>query len=935
MLKHKLRIISLLCTAALTMTSAIIPAIAEEGTQDLDPTIEFDTDPSVFATVEFGREIHSHNMEFIDGLAGGNVPEADDPIYSEYFEMDGRTGRKVYKQNYIYAKLDKDFYQEGDSRFFIYITFYDFGPSQGYYHFEYSSSDTTLDEEARKHKRISVLKPGTNPGWLVTKLYVDDADFGGKMDFESDMRLCSNAYNAFTQIQVINVDAARRAEGVVKMRSVNMEKAQQLANLGGYTIGEGELEDSLQRTITRYEMLEMSLKATGKLSLAQKNGGETSFTDISDEQKAVVGYAEQRGYINGNGSGLFRPDDIATQREFITFYMRLLSLADENTYSDALNQAEAHYLAMGEDLVVTPDSHLTHDNFVAVALNALTVEMPTGSSIGRDMVKSGAVNEEQVKGSLLEGYMYEDGYDCPPVKIVDGGSGREYYYMNMNGTPAINQYVAHQHFHNGEPKFLIGTNTATGGMYEYNMETHKLKKLADAARSGGSLMAYITPENVIFYQANVGGVVTVRRYDWKTGEDTHVIDIPGNVEISNITTTNDGKYMSMNWMRAENESDYFNGSRVNHLVVRINVEKGEVDYLADHGVFTETPDHPGGGHYHINPTDENILSYCHEGTTQYIHDRIMYHDIRTGKNFNQFVQSRIKGDPIRTGETTGHELWSTDGEWQYFVKYPFDQNVGFEGPARVSKDGTEREYFADDTYRYWHCHPSADHNWIVADTQLGNSSQIVLINTKTYEAQVLCQFDTPQSPQHPYQPHPVISRDGKYVNWQLVHDGVLGVGYMDISDITQNPTIQTREEMGEGVKIINTPYEETPYSLEKLSDDEGEYYKVSRLKNMYFDVDEFHPGTEAKKLKIKFKYLDNGRQPFYVGYTSYIADEYEWHEREDKSVKVMRNGTNKWLTTEVELSDVSLANACKYRSDFYMTAKFSKLCIKDVEVSVE
>ncbi len=45
------------------------------------------------------------------------------------------------------------------------------------------------------------------------------------------------------------------------------------------------------------------------------------------------------------------------------------------------------------------------------------------------------------------------------------------------------------------------------------------------------------------------------------------------------------------------------------------------------------------------------------------------------------------------------------------------------GVVRVNLDG-EREY-ANNAYRYWHCYPSADNNWVAADTQNGSFSEIV------------------------------------------------------------------------------------------------------------------------------------------------------------------------------------------------------------------
>ena len=59
----------------------------------------------------------------------------------------------MYKENYVYLDIDESFYEEGDNEFMVAITYWDFGPDVGYFHFEYNSSDEALGEEGMKMKR--------------------------------------------------------------------------------------------------------------------------------------------------------------------------------------------------------------------------------------------------------------------------------------------------------------------------------------------------------------------------------------------------------------------------------------------------------------------------------------------------------------------------------------------------------------------------------------------------------------------------------------------------------------------------------------------------------------------------------------------------------------------------------------------------------------
>ena len=86
-------------------------------------------------------------------------------------------------------------------------------------------------------------------------------------------------------------------------------------------------------------------------------------------------------------------------------------------------------------------------------------------------------------------------------------------------------------------------------------------------------------------------------------------------------------------------------------------------------------------------------------------------------------------------------------------------------------------------------------------------------------------------------------------------------------------------------------------------------------------------------MTLRITYMDNGRQPLGVHYTSSVKSEAELAKREDASVDILRTGTGAWKTAEVTLKDMNLANAGKFKSDLYITGNlYSNVKIKNVEV---
>ena len=96
----------------------------------------------------------------------------------------------------------------------IIITFYDFGPDKGYFHFDYSNNKGA-------NSRISVEKPGVVPKWRTTRIVVEDADFTNVIDGKYNIRLVSNLYNAFAKIEIVNISVAERSDEYIDLGTAN------------------------------------------------------------------------------------------------------------------------------------------------------------------------------------------------------------------------------------------------------------------------------------------------------------------------------------------------------------------------------------------------------------------------------------------------------------------------------------------------------------------------------------------------------------------------------------------------------------------------------------------------------------------------------------------------------------------------------------------
>ena len=330
--------------------------------------------------------------------------------------------------------------------------------------------------------------------------------------------------------------------------------------------------------------------------------------------------------------------------------------------------------------------------------------------------------------------------------------------MNYKGNQILRPYVTEQSWNSDGTKFIFGYNET---LYEYDIVNQTARALDTARVDGVHLMAVVTPENKIYYRKPYSGTWCI---DWTNYCKTKISDYQFNL----ISVTNNGNYITGTYVGATDNAT---------TLYRADVVKGTLESMPCN--LSTANNSVGANHLQINPEYSNLMFFCNEGNTA-MPDRMWLADWTSLSTTNAFVQNKNNDGTAK--EYFGHEVWGMTGEKLYWVSYDETGTTeSLQGLCRSDKDGSNREYINRD-YSYWHCYPSGDDNWIVADTADG---QILLVSTQTKKSKYLAKFSMNNNWSHPYQPHPVISFNSSSVGWQMVYNNVLGCAWMDVTDITE------------------------------------------------------------------------------------------------------------------------------------------------------
>ena len=185
-------------------------------------------------------------------------------------------------------------------------------------------------------------------------------------------------------------------------------------------------------------------------------------------------------------------------------------------------------------------------------------------------------------------------------------------------------------------------------------------------------------------------------------------------------------------------------------------------------------------HVMVCPTDPSRVFWCHEGTTEYVSNRLWLWE--KDKGSRPLVRQRLS-DNGNLRDCLGHESWAADGKGLYYIKYPVAGEPPF-GIGYVSmEDALDTPKILFSKYRYWHVCASPCGKKLAADTIEGRSG-VCVIDLLTGEETRLLHVGGPDR-SHPTHPHPCFSPSGAQLSFHdyCEVDGKpvsLGVGIIDL-----------------------------------------------------------------------------------------------------------------------------------------------------------
>ncbi|GBG06264.1 hypothetical protein PAT3040_00781 [Paenibacillus agaridevorans] len=346
-------------------------------------------------------------------------------------------------------------------------------------------------------------------------------------------------------------------------------------------------------------------------------------------------------------------------------------------------------------------------------------------------------------------------------EAIDSETGLIYKVIGQSGSHTAHSYFTVMSWRADSRHIIAAVNvdpaTMIGTMVEIDTVNGYVKVLQEAMLCFNGL---VTADDVFYY--SIGAELLA--LDMRTGDPRLIAKHPnGCAFLEPLSITNDGKRFGVYWAEAGK-----------YAVGTVDASTGEVKTV----IQPDFPEpHPIANHAMINPVYANQLFYAHEGSTEQIVDRIWSIDVDTGAACNLYKQRKLSNG--ENGEYVGHEMWSYDGEWLYFVKYPHSP-IAPTGIYRVSRDGGLTELMNED-YRYWHVCPSPDGRYAVADTLLdeGKGCEIVLIDLTARKSRMLCRVN--RWNRHPGHPHPSFSPDSRKIIFTFADDhNLLRIGIIEL-----------------------------------------------------------------------------------------------------------------------------------------------------------
>lgn len=838
------------------------------------------------AHVWLGEKIEEKGIKFYDGQAMG-IEDKKDPLYNETVTLDGLTARKQYNANSSYFKLDESYYDGNDTEFLISLVFYDFGPSEGRFYFEYISTSGSKQQ-------VTIIKPGTNPGWKVKTMCIDDVDMKATYENGANFRIQNGAYNAFKKLEIVNVAKAKRDKTPVS-----------ITNLGTDVTTELESLSLLEEDDTRF--------------LGKNLGNPCTGTDAVSILNAITGTTNANKHSNKE----------LTQGELIEMCLGALNLA--KGADESWVEAAARWgVSDSQDFLLFDEAPATNYNLINIMHGTLTYENSKGEILLADLINNGFYENADIpsiKSDTFQRIYYAQPRKLPKKKIINAYTGRTYYHINFFGTTLLRGYTDCITVLPDGKGMVCGT--PQGQMYRYDFESEMMYYLDQTVGATTHLAAYCCPNGWVYYMKRANNITTIWRIDPYTFKKEEMMDLPLGFSPTFFETTNDGRYAAFECYSYGKELPVPENTTA---IVRADLVEKKVEYTYYGFDYAHSLNH-----HQINPVYPNIIAFSHEYTSELgmsgkdIYDRCNIMDITTGEVVKYNSGRLPNGQSV---ELVAHEIWGMSGNTRYFTSSPVDSetasNSAGRSVVRIDLDGRHRQYFSSRGLASAgnHVGVSGDEKMICFD------GWVTLQSTETHQVFPIVnpnRKNTSGKSGHPYHAHPHISYTGNIVTWGEVDNNVLGISWIDYTDILENEVAKGgRYEFGEDVKIVSYEGLECDSSFTTKAGKESVMAKPGS--SVFVDINPEVIDVDNGAVKITFDYFDNGTAPLTMTYTKGVEEYNDVWKFFNKELTIRRNGTNKWQTAEVIIDCGNFESIGKFETDFKIRSGEKTLYMANIKV---
>lgn len=890
-----------------------------------------------YAGIIFSDVPQMTGMSFEDGIDKDRY----DITYSQQVTYKDIPCREVFVENYFYMKMDRAFAAESDSVFELTIDYWDYGGG-GSFHVEYTT------DTAGNYKRITIPKLGLDENnqktagtWFRATVYIDDACFTGSMDYDSDFRIISNAYNAFSRIEVRNV--SRTAGETEDFGVFNGRRANVLHFLGmfdGYGEGE-EFDPCLDKKLTREEFIVQMLKSYNLKEEALKENLHSGYTDVSAEAEPYIGLAKKMG-ITEQKAALGAGEHI-TQREMFVYYLRLIGAEDENLYENAFTLAEKYGLNSAGSMIFQPEKEVTVDAFVVPALLAFSKDnLKNGKSPFKTLFEQGVYDQSTIleaNDDSLTGWLLSTEFYIQQKTIQDEYSGRTWHKIDFLGQSALKEYYTQNCMSQDCTRLYFRDESLR--LFEYELATGKTKYIDNLLRDYNYM---VTPKNNLWYTNDKWEIVKMSLTDYKKEVMGKIPDWqtskPFMMQVNNAETR-----ISYEWFDTKGDFDANYRSRIPIY----NLETGEWDLRFSYGFDTEwyRPNHQC-----INPKYDNYAFFAHEGNAPDggpQPDRVWVVNMDTNEYYNVFKQKRYSETYV--GESAVHEAWSNSGEWLMCVKNVdavdgLTRGVGVGGAVMMRPDGTDKRYIPAN-YRFtWnnggigdtinHCMLSnTTDRWLVGDSRYGRGwVDVYLIDTWTGASYHLAR--TVQTGANPGHTHPQFSPDDQTVIFGLWSDDKkrVEIGWMDVSDIVNQPLTGGKYDISDTCDTFG--YQGFNHYIEPRKDAEGNInsFLIPGGNEMYVNVKRELIEKDNTPADVTITYLDKGYNKICISYLTWNQNVGGIGRLTERKQYIQCTGTGKVQSKTLHFDDICLGNMDILGTDFRISGTGVDSVIYSVDVAI-